>query len=184
LRFQLATGCRIGEAGGLRAAEIDSESWIWTLPPERSKNGRQRVTPLVGIAKAIVEARLKVITEGPLFRTEKGDPLSSNCVSSLIVKRRPGIPLGHFTSHDLRRTVATALVDLGFSFEIVAAVLGHEAGSKDVRTLIRHYVRSDLIDRKKIALEAWDRRLAQIVRGHIPPNNVANLAGRRDLSAA
>lgn len=37
LRFQLATGARIGEVGGITVAEINQETWIWTLPAERSK---------------------------------------------------------------------------------------------------------------------------------------------------
>jgi integrase len=175
LRFQLATGARIGEVGGITGQEIDQEAWTWALPADRSKNGRSRVTPVVGFAREIAEARIKAISDVPLFLADGGGPLTSNCVSSMIVKRRKQIPIAHFTSHDLRRTVATGLVDLGFSFDVVAAVLGHEAGSKDVRTLIRHYVRSDLVDRKKLALEAWDRRLRQILRGETPPANITQL---------
>ena len=48
LRLEILTGARCGEITGLRAEEIDRSKWIWTLPPERSKNGRQRVTPIVG----------------------------------------------------------------------------------------------------------------------------------------
>lgn len=165
LRFQLATGARIGEVGGIVDAEINKEEWTWTLPADRSKNGRSRVTPLNGLAKEIIEARLKGAEEGTLFSAESGGSLTSNEVASMIVKRRRKIPIAHFTSHDLRRTVATGLVDLGFSFEVAAAVLGHEAGNKDVRTLLRHYVRSDLLDRKRLALEAWDRWLRKILRG-------------------
>lgn len=180
LKLQLATGARIGEASGIRAEEVDRDNWIWALPAERSKNSRQRLTPLIGIARQIVEGRLKKTGRGPLFVTEQGNVLTSNCVSSLLVKRRKSIPLGHFTSHDLRRTVATGLVDLAFPFEVVAAVLGHEAGSKDVRTLVRHYVRTDLIGQKQAALEAWDNRLKQIIAGDLPHNNVTNLVPRRD----
>jgi integrase len=159
----------------MAAQEVNPDGWIWTLPADRSKNGRSRVTPLVGFSREIVEARMKANCDGPLFLAEGGGPLTSNDVSSMIVKRRSQIPVAHFTSHDLRRTVATGLVDLGFPMEVVAAVLGHEAGSKDVRTLIRHYVRSDLVDRKRLALEAWDRCLRQILKGATPPTNVMNL---------
>ena len=79
-------------------------------------------------------------------------------------------------AHDLRRTVATCLVDLGFSYEVVAAVLGHEAGSKEVRTLVRHYVRTDLVERKRQALLAWDVRLYQILSGETSPANIVPLA--------
>jgi len=47
----------------------------------------------------------------------------------------------------------------------VAAIVGHEAGGKDTRTLVRHYVRTDLIERKAHALRAWDERLQNIVAG-------------------
>ena len=44
------------------------------------------------------------------------------------------------------------------SLDLVAAVIGHEAGGKETRTLIRHYVRTDLIDRKAQVLRAWDEQ--------------------------
>ena len=162
LRLQLAVGCRIGEAGGLHAAEIDTQQWLWTLPAERSKNGRARITPLIGIARQLVQCRLDW-GRTHLFLTDHGSPLTSNCVASLLVKRRKTMPIGHFTSHDLRRTVATVLVELGFPLDLVAAVLGHESGARNVRTLVRHYVRSDLIEQKKAALQAWDTRLIALL---------------------
>jgi hypothetical protein len=44
-------------------------------------------------------------------------------------------------------------------------VIGHEAGGKETRTLVRHYVRTDLIERKVHVLRAWDERLQDIVAG-------------------
>jgi integrase len=165
LRVQLLTGARIGEVAGMSVAEIDQKKWTWTLPADRSKNNRPRVTPIVGMAKAILQSRLELASEGPLFRMECGKALTSNCVSSFLKKRRTKISIKHFTSHDLRRTVATGLVELGFPLEVVAATLGHEAGGKDVRTLVRHYIRSDLVDRKRAALETWDCSLERLVTG-------------------
>src|SRR5215203_3227530 len=163
LRLQLALGARIGEVAGMHAQEIERQKWTWTLPPERSKNARARVTPLVGLAKQIVEERLGAVKDGYLFTTEDGSPLNSNQVSSILVKHRKKTPIEHFTSHDLRRTVASQLVELGFPYDLVAAVLGHEGGNKDVRTLIRHYIRTDVLDRKEIALTSWDAALRQAI---------------------
>ncbi len=173
LKVQLATGARIGEIAGMQAGEIDQSTWLWTLPGTRSKNGRPRATPLLGMAKDIVQSRLETVNEGALLKAEHGGALTSNCVASLIVKRRKDIPIAHFTSHDLRRTVATSLVDLGFSFEDVAAVLGHDAGGKDTRILLRHYVRSELIERKRTALLAWDEHLRQILQANARRSDVA-----------
>jgi integrase len=181
LRLQLTLGARIGEVAGIQVSEIDDNAWVWKLPGERSKNKTPRITPIVGIAREILSGRLARTRRGPLFINETGAFLKSNDIGSAIVTRRKRIPLPHFVSHDLRRTVATELVEMGIGYELVAAILGHESGTKAVRTLTRHYVRSDFLDRKRVALEAWDARLCQIIAGNVAPQNVVLLdVMRRD----
>ncbi|MGA9203197.1 MAG: hypothetical protein WBZ67_22240, partial [Pseudolabrys sp.] len=58
LKLELLTGARCGEISGLCWEEVNRDEWIWTLPAARSKNKRPRVTPLVGVARQIVEERL------------------------------------------------------------------------------------------------------------------------------
>jgi integrase len=181
LRLQLTMGTRIGEAAGIHVEEIDETSWVWTLPAARSKNKKPRVTPIVGIAREILAGRLARTRRGPLCINETGKFLKSNDIGAAIWTRRKRIPLDHFVSHDLRRTVATGLVELGISYELVAAILGHEGGEKSVKTLLKHYVRTDLLDRKRVALEAWDARLRNIIAGNATPQNVVLLdVMRRD----
>ena len=48
---------------------MDTTRLLWTLPASRSKNKREHVTPLVGMAREIVENAMKGIKSGPLFRT-------------------------------------------------------------------------------------------------------------------
>ena len=165
LRLQLCIGARIGETAGIRAEELDQVNWYWTLPAARSKNKKARVTPIVGIARQILSKRLRFAKAGPLFINETGAALRSNDVGSAIVTRRKRIPLDHFVSHDMRRTVATQLIEIEINYDIVAAVLGHEPGDRNTRTLVKHYVRSDLIPQKIAALEAWDDRLVRIIDG-------------------
>jgi hypothetical protein len=57
------------------------------------------------------------------------------------------------------------LAEMGIALDVVAAVIGHDAGGKETRTLVRHYVRTDLIERKVHVLRAWDERLQGIVTG-------------------
>jgi hypothetical protein len=70
LKLELLTGARCGEIAGLRAEEIDRQKWTWTLPASRSKNGRQRVTPIVDLAREMLEQRLFGVEKGPLFLLE------------------------------------------------------------------------------------------------------------------
>jgi integrase len=165
LKLELLTGARCGEISGLRAEEIDRQKWIWTLPPSRSKNGRQRVTPILGVAREMLEQRLSDVEKGPLFLLEKGVVVTSAHIGHYLLTRRTTFPIAVFTSHDLRRTFATMLAEMGIALDLVAAIVGHESGGKDTRTLVRHYVHSDMLERKAHALKAWDDRLMAIVAG-------------------
>jgi integrase len=165
LKLELLTGARCGEISGLRVEEIDRQKWIWTLPAARSKNGRQRVTPILGAAREILELRLSAVEKGPLFLLEKGVVMTSAHIGHYLLTRRTRLPIAKFTSHDLRRTFATMLAEMGVALDLVAAIIGHESGSKETRTLVRHYVRTDLLERKAHALKAWNERLKAIVTG-------------------
>jgi integrase len=172
LKLQLLIGARCGEISGLCAEEINRQEWTWTLPAARSKNKRPRVTPMIGVARHILEARLSTVKSGPLFKSETGTVLTAAHVGRHLLARRDKLPIDKFTTHDLRRTVATMLVETGAALELVAAVVGHEAGGKETRTLVRHYVRTDLIERKVHVLRAWDSRLQDIVAGRETGNVV------------
>ncbi|MGA6977399.1 MAG: tyrosine-type recombinase/integrase [Pseudolabrys sp.] len=149
LKLELLTGARCGEISGLCWEEVNRDEWIWTLPAARSKNKRPRVTPLVGVARQIVEERLAVVSSGPLFTAGTGATLTAAHVGHCLLARGDKLPINKFTTHDLRRTVATQLAEMAIPLELVAAVIGHEADGRETRTLVRHYVRTDLLARKK-----------------------------------
>jgi integrase len=177
LKLELLIGARCGEISGLRAEEIDRQKWTWTLPSSRSKNGRQRVTPIVGLAREMLEQRLAGVEKGPLFRLEKGVVMSSAHIGHYLLTRRTTLPIAVFTSHDLRRTFATMLAEMGVALDLVAAIVGHETGARETRVLVRHYVRTDMLERKAHALKAWDDRLKAIVAGE-QSAKVVRLPGR------
>jgi integrase len=180
LKLELLLGARCGEISGLRAEEIDRQKWTWTLPAARSKNGRQRVTPVVGAAREIIEQRLSGVEKGPLFLLEKGVVMTSAHIGHYLLTRQTALPIAVFTSHDLRRTFATMLAEMGIALDLVAAIVGHEAGAKKTRVLVRHYVRTDLLERKAHALRAWDERLRQIVSGEGRPIRIVEIRPRCD----
>jgi integrase len=67
LKLQLLIGARCGEVAGLRTGEINRQKWIWTLPAAHSKNGRLRVTPIVGVAHEILESGSQASRRDPYF---------------------------------------------------------------------------------------------------------------------
>ena len=175
LKLELLTGARCGEISGLCWEEVNREEWIWTLPAARSKNKRPRVTPLVGVARQIVEERFAVVSSGPLFTAGTGATLTAAHVGHCLLARGDKLPINKFTTHDLRRTVATQLAEMAIPLELVAAVIGHEAGGRETRTLVRHYVRTDLLARKKTTLESWEHRLLEIIEGKLQTGKLVYL---------
>jgi integrase len=169
LRMQLLTGARCGEIAGMLGEEIDAAEWFWTLPGTRSKNGKQRVTPLVGMARAIIESRLAGVSHGPLFPSGTGAAMNSAHVGQHLWIRRDKLPITHFATHDLRRSAATHMAKLGLQLDVIASVIGHAPGGKDVRVLVKHYLHDEFIDRKRHALKAWDERLRGIIAGEVKP---------------
>jgi integrase len=176
LRLQLCIGARVGEVSGIEVEEIDAARWIWTLPSARSKNKKTRMTPIVGIAREIIEERLACTESGRLFSNSNGDPLTSVNLATTLISRRKSAPIAPFTSHDLRRTVATELIDMGIGLDLVADILGHEGGTPTTKILTKHYVRADTTERKRAALAAWDTMLCGYLKGQITPTNVVNFA--------
>ncbi len=65
-----------------------------------------------------------------------------------------------FTPHDLRRTAATMLSEIGFLDEIIDAVLNHTK-----QGVIKTYNRNRYDKEKQQALEAWEHKLLSIVNG-------------------
>ncbi|MDF4989931.1 tyrosine-type recombinase/integrase [Vibrio parahaemolyticus] len=73
-----------------------------------------------------------------------------------------------WTLHDIRRTFATMLNDLGVEPYIVEQMLGHALGGT-----MGIYNRSQHLEKKRRALERWVRKLTQLDI----PMNVLNLTG-------
>jgi integrase len=165
-RLEICTGARSGEIAGMRVKEfkLRGESWLWTLPAERAKNTKERVTPIVGAAREIIARRL-VSADDSLFLSSTGIEIGSNLLASHLRHRWNRFPIAHFTSHDLRRTVASQMAMMGIPLETIALTVGHAAGEKATRTLVKHYVFDEMLNRKRHALEAWDQRLRLILVG-------------------
>jgi integrase len=83
------------------------------------------------------------------------------------------LPINKFTTHDLRRTVATQLAEMAIPLELVAAVIGHEADGRETRTLVRHYVRTDLLARKKQRWSLGSIAFWKLSKANCRPENLS-----------
>jgi len=169
VRLLTLTGCRREEVAGMTWEEIDVESRLWTIPSDRVKNGRTHEVPLSDLALSVIEKVEKRDGRDLLFG--KGDgPFSGWSVAKKALDKRiaedckeTGIrPPAPWTLHDLRRTVATRMADLGIAQpHIVEAVLNHISGHK--AGIAGIYNRATYREEKRQALEAWDEHIARLV---------------------
>ena len=78
------------------------------------------------------------------------------------VDEKLGYEAGHFTMHDIRRTVATGLQRLGIPLVVSEAVLNHQSGSA-MAGVAGVYHRHQYTNEKREALALWGKEVMQIV---------------------
>lgn len=131
-----------------------------TLPPPRHITER-------AISHAV---RRNLLTYEPKKKTDSKPSAAKK--KPFIVSEDRKLNIQHFTPHDLRRTCATFISELGFSDAVVDAVLAHLKKGE-----IRTYNKNKYDIEKQKALEAWERKLDTIVTGSKADNVIPIMRG-------
>lgn len=178
IRLCLVTGQRVGEIAGMTREEIDLDAGLWTIPGARAKNKREHVVQLSGMAIDIIRDQM-ADAEALATRKDRLAPqwifpapggraaVTAASVPKAIKRLEKGgkiMGIAPWTPHDLRRSAATGMAELGISPFIIAHVLGHVSVTKASVTG-KHYDHYDYGKEKRQALEAWADRLVGIVAG-------------------
>jgi integrase len=121
VRLLLLTGQRRDEIGRLRWSEVDLDRKLIVFAPARTKNSRQHELPLSTQALAIL-ARQDRRTEF-VFSKAMG---WAKAKAALDERLR----IAPWRIHDLRRTCATGMAELGVQPHIIEAILNHVSGHK------------------------------------------------------
>lgn len=169
LKLCLVTGQRRAEVAGMRRSEIDGD-W-WTIPKERTKNGKAHRVPLSPLAKTLIDqaAGDDYLFPSPSRRGPSGEPIPiepralTNAVTknrSRKVEDKPIWDFPRFCTHDLRRTAATKMTELGISRFDVGKVLNHS--DHEITAVYDHYAYDQ---EKRKAILSWGRRLQGILDG-------------------
>ena len=153
LQLLLLTGCRLNEVAGMRRTEVDGLKW--TIPGSRTKNKRPHE---VWLPKNIK------LPDGPfdlVFTSTGTTPVSG--WSKLKTRLDTRMGFNDWTLHDLRRTCATGIAEIGIPPHIVEAVLNHISGAK--ASVAGTYNRAQYSPEKKAALERWSAHVQGLVSG-------------------
>ncbi|MBN4048044.1 integrase arm-type DNA-binding domain-containing protein [bacterium AH-315-O15] len=175
LQFMLRTAQRGGEVFTMERGDVDEASGWWTIPGTKTKNGTTHRVPLTQAALALI-AEARADGSGPdglVFAGLEGRTLAWQAKKAVSKLRHAGLA-GDYTRHDVRRTVATGLEELGFPTSTIAHVLNQQEGGPRATKI---YARHDFDKEKTAALEAWGRHLDALLTGHT--SRVVPFAGKR-----
>jgi integrase len=176
-RLLLLTGQRLREVAHMSTTEIDGN--VWTIPGARAKNGEPHAVPLSPLAlETIKDVRMTCDTGIFLFTTNGETPVSGFAKAKSRLdkamkrlaseKAATPVTIEPFVIHDLRRTVASGMAELGVAPHVCEAVLNHRSGT--VSGVARVYNRHDYAVEKRGALEAWANCVAAIIENNSDPD--------------
>jgi integrase len=159
IKLLLLTGCRANEIGRLRWDEVHDEQII--LPGARTKNNRAHIVPLSEPAKVILAGLQRRPDRACVFGRRQDTGFSGWSAAKRDLDARAEIE--HWTVHDIRRTVATRMAELGVQPHIVEAVLNHVSGHKGGVAGV--YNRATYDKEKREALNLWAEYVTALVEG-------------------
>ena len=144
--LMLSTCCRVGELSKAKWSDINWEKKHWLIPASDTKNGREHLIALSPFAFKQILA-LKMIQSSPTWifpvtkqvGTTPKEHLHEKSFSKQIRDRQRLEPLkkrtkavgilllsgGEWTPHDLRRTGATLMGELGVDGDVIERCLNH-----------------------------------------------------------
>jgi integrase len=162
IRLLILLGARANEVGGMRWSELDLDAGTWTLPAERSKNHRAHMVTLPPAALAII-ASVPRTGRDHLFGSRAGAGFTSWPWHKQELDRRLGEVVRSWRVHDIRRTVATGMADIGCEPHHIEAVLNHYGGHRAGVAGI--YNRSTYERAIAAALARWSEHVLALVEG-------------------
>lgn len=184
----LATGCRTGELRIARKSHVDLVAREWRIP--ETKNGSPHLVHLSEFATKQFAILLEYSNgEWLLEGDREGRPVSDEFLRKMIGERistvhRPKstphfgtlrLSGGAWRLHDLRRTMASRMGDLGITPHVIEACLNHvRKGLEGV------YQRQELMQERRQAFQIWGAKLADIQSRACSegiPSKAGNLVG-------
>ncbi|RMP73277.1 Phage integrase [Pseudomonas syringae pv. atrofaciens] len=153
--MMLCHGTRIGETRQARWSHISLAEREWFIPAEHTKTGVEHRLPLTDQVRNLLISYRDIQLAGGyrgqfLFPSRSGKALSEGQASAVF--RRLG--LGEWTSHDLRKVARTGWADIGIDHLIGELLINHAMGHN-----VKVYIQSDVMSRKRDALEKWHAHL-------------------------
>jgi integrase len=169
VQLLLLTGQRRTNIAAMEWSWLDLEAGTITIPAHSFKGKRTHLAPLSSRAGELLAGLHRFRGGDYVLTTRHGrrpisgfskmkTRLDSEVLRVLRENDPKAQPLAPWKLHDLRRTVATGLQELGYDPTLIDRVLGHAYGG-----LRAVYQKHDYAQKKTEALEAWGDYLRRVV---------------------
>jgi integrase len=190
----LATGVRVSELMTARWKDVSFDLRSWKI--ETTKSQRAHVVPLSDLSLSLFKRLHEVSRSEWVMPNKDGNgPLHVKTLGKQIADRQIGdgrplagrskntsalcLPGGRWTPHDLRRTMATRMGDLGVSTDVIEECLNHALPGRTTKV----YMRSRRIDQQRAAFALIGHYLENIFgsQGTVSPKSVVELSAKRSI---
>ena len=178
MEFIVLTATRLSEATKATWQEFELDKGIWSIPAERIKapyrdeegHPLPHRIPLSKRARAILEEAGKRTGAKPgnlVFQTRKGSAFNAVAAGRLL--KAHGYE--SVTTHGMRTSFRSwAAERTSYPSELCELALGHQIGTD----VLRSYMRSDMVERRRALMEEWSAVCASK-----PAGDVVRLSDRR-----
>lgn len=190
----LATAARVGELSAVRVDDVDIETGTWTIPAANAKNGREHVVHLSPFAIEHVRALITLgkgkdgkVADWLMPGRDRTTHIDEKLIAKSVKDRQRTKKLkgrsklmgalllagGAWTPHDLRRTAASRMQDIGVAPHVIEKCLNHT-----LEGVAAVYQTADLLPERKAAFDKWGAKIEATIKG-AKPAPVADLAAAR-----
>lgn len=162
VRLLILTAQRREEVAALAYGELDFESALWSIPKGRTKNGLPHDVPLSDPAVHLLRAAPQREGRSLVFGDGIGGFQGWSKAKAALDKRiaAKGQTVRPWRLHDLRRTAATRMAEMGVLPHVVEAILNHASGHK--AGVAGVYNRATYGREKREALTNWAEYLRHV----------------------
>lgn len=163
IKLLILTGARRQEIGGMAWSELDPDAGTWSLPADRAKNKRAHTLPLPPAAWDIINGVPRVAGRDRLFGDRAAGGYSNWGAGKAALDRALGDRVAPFVLHDVRRSVATGLGNIGVQPHVIETVLNHVSGHRS--GVAGTYNKSAYTREVTAALALWSDHICAAVTG-------------------
>jgi integrase len=171
-RLLLLLGVRRGELGSATWDRVDLDARTWLIPASAAKTEEAHLVPLPLTAVEIFKSLPRFVGGNLVFTNDGKHRLGGWNRFKDELDRKMG-KIERWTFHDLRRTARSNWSALGVQPHIAEMMLGHAQPNINATYDVYTYEHE-----RRVALEKWSRRIAEIVAPPPPEaDNVFQLRG-------